>query len=45
MQCVKAQQFIPTITWKVYNDNDKSQVEEDEMGRACSMNGGEEDCI
>jgi hypothetical protein len=26
-----------------YNEND--QVKEDEMGRACSTNGGEEECI
>jgi hypothetical protein len=29
----------------VTKDHKKVQVKEDEMGRACSTNGGEEECI
>jgi hypothetical protein len=31
------------VLFSKYNQND--QVKEDEMGRACSTNGGEEECM
>jgi hypothetical protein len=34
---------VVLVLFAKYNYND--QVKEDEMGRACSMNGGQEECI
>jgi Sec-independent protein secretion pathway component TatC len=40
---IVAQRF--TKFWTIFDIVDFAVVKEDEMGRACSSNGGEEECI